>query len=349
MINLMTRRDARSLDHATLEEMRRLGVRRVLAGESQVDVAKSLEVDKHAVKRWMAAYRKGGEQALASRKAPGAKPKLGPKQMKRLERIIIGKNPHQLNFGPALWTLPLVGQLITRLFDIVLDQSTVWRLLRKLGFTPQKPVRRAFQRNETEIRHWCEVEFPAIVRAAKRRQATLLFLDETGVQEDHAIGTTWGKQGQAPVVRVTGSRKRINVISAISPRGRLWFRCFKGTLDADTFLGFLRDLLHDTSKPIDLILDRHPAHRAGKVQRFIHEHRDRLRVHWLPGYAPELNPDEHVWAQLKGLFRRNPLDRDEDLRAAVEDELVNLKRDTRRVRAFFEHPDVRYVAKALSW
>jgi transposase len=349
MINLMTRRDARSLDHATLQEMRRLGVRRVLAGETQVDVARSLEVNHHAVKRWIAAYRKGGEQALARRKAPGAKPKLGPKQTQRLQRIILGKNPHQLNFGPALWTLPLVGQLITRLFGLVLDTTTVWRLLRRLGLTPQKPARRAFQRNDAAIRHWCEAEFPAIVRAAKRRQATLMFLDETGVQEDHAVGTTWGQQGQTPVVAVTGSRKRINVISAISPRGRLWFRCFKGTLKAVTFVDFLRDLLHDTSKPIDLILDRHPSHMAGKVQRFIHEQRDRLRVHWLPAYAPELNPDEHVWSLLKGLFRRNPLHRDEDLRAAVEDELVHLKNDERRVRAFFEHPEVRYIAKALSW
>jgi len=349
MLNLMKRRDARSLDHATLEEMRRLGVRRVLAGEKVKDVASSVEQHPNTVSKWMAAFRKGGEAALASRKAPGAKPKLNRKQTQRLSRLIIGKHPRQLNFGPALWTLPLVGQLVTHLFGVVLHETTVARILHKLGITPQKPVRRAFQRDEEEVRHWMLTEFPAIVRAAKRRQATLLFLDETGVQEDHAVGTTWGAQGKTPVVAVTGSRKRINVISAISPRGRLWFRCFKGTLKALTFVAFLRDLLHDTSKPIDLILDRHAAHTAAVTRRFIHAHRDRLRVHWLPAYAPELNPDEHVWSLLKGLFRRNPLDRDEELRGAVEDELVTLKRDRRRVRAFFGHPEVRYVREALGW
>ncbi len=349
MITLMKRRDARSLDHDTLEELRRLSVRRVQAGERIKDVAASIEQHPNTVSKWMAAFREGGEAALASTKAPGAPTKLNGAQAKRLARIVIGKNPRQLSFGPALWTLPLVGQLITQLFNVVLHETTVSRVLHKLGITPQKPVRRAFQRDDDEVRRWVTTTFPAIVRASRRRQSTLLFSDETGVQEDHALATTWGLAGKTPVVDVTGSRRRINVISAISVRGRLWFRCYKGTLTATLFIAFLRDLLHDTSKPIDLVLDRHPAHTAAATMRFIHEHRDRLRVHWLPGYAPNLNPSEHVWSLLKGFFRRNPLDAREDLKQAVEDELANVKSDRERVRAFFGHPEVSYIREALGW
>mgnify|MGYP001573180748 CR=1 FL=1 len=345
----MTRRDARTLDHATLEEMRRQAVKRVLSGETQVDVAASLEVNHHSVSKWMRRFRKRGAQALASTKAPGPAGKLSPRQQRWLERVIVGRNPRQLNFGAALWTLPLVADLIARRFGIVLHGSTVSRMLARLGITPQKPARRAFQRDEAECQHWMTVEFPKIVRYSKRRQSVLLFEDETGVQEDHALGRTWGRRGQTPVVETTGSRRRTNVISAISPRGRLWFRCYRGTLTAERFEDFLRALLHDIAGEIDLILDRHPAHRAARIARFLHTHRDRIRVHWLPAYAPQLNPDEHVWSFLKGQFRTNPLRRDEPIDDAVIDSMVQIRRNRELVRSFFGHPDVRYVKDALHW
>lgn len=107
-----------------------------------------------------------------------------------------------------------------------------------------------------------EHDFPRIVREARKRQSTLLFEDEAGVHEDGPLGTTWGLKGETPVAQVTGTRRRTNVISALSPRGRLWFRSYRGRLNARGFIGFLKALLHDFSKPIDLILDRHPAHVA---------------------------------------------------------------------------------------
>src|SRR2546422_5945377 len=205
MMKLMSQRDARSLDHGTLEEMRRLAVKRVLEGESQVAVAASLEVDKHTVSKWMRRFRAGGESALSSRKATGRPTTLTDKQRQRLRRIIVGKNPRQLNFGPALWTLNLVGALIEQLFGVVHHASTISRLLHALGLTPQKPIRRAFQRDEGECRRWMTVVFPDIVREAKRMQATLLFEDETGVHENAPVGRTWGEQGDTPVVAVTGT------------------------------------------------------------------------------------------------------------------------------------------------
>lgn len=349
MIPVTAKRDARSLDHATLEEMRRLAVRRVLDGEPQAAVAASLQVHVGTVSRWVCSHREGGEAAIASRKASGRPPTLDEKQTARLRRTITGKNPAQLNLGPALWTLPLVGQLIERMFGVTLDPTTVGRTLRRLGLTPQRPLRQAFQRDDAQCAHWATDEFPRIVREAKRKQATLLFLDEAAVHEDGPVGSTWALKGSRPVVKVTGSRRRTNVISAISPRGRMWFRCYGGTLNAERFEAYLVDLLASVKGRIVLVLDRHPAHRAGRIQRFLRKHRARITIHFLPSYAPDLNPDEHVWSYLKGLFRQDPLAKDEDLIEAVNSQMHHVQSDPALVRAFFDHPAVAYVKQALKW
>jgi transposase len=350
MVRVMAKRDARSLDHATLEEMRRLAVKRVIeGGETQVAVARSLEVHPVTVAKWVGTYHRRGEAGLARRIAPGPRPTLTAKQQAQLRRWVIDKTPHQVRFPFALWTLPIIAELIERRFGVVLHKTTVARLLRRLGLSPQRPIRRAFTRDDAACRHWAENEFPAVVRQMQRRQSTLLFEDETGVHEDGPVARTWGARGQTPVVHVTGQRDRVNVISAISPRGRLWFRCYRGTLNAPRFIGFLTALLHDMRGEIDLILDRHPTHVAAATRRFVHEHRARLRLHFLPGYAPDLNPDEHVWTQLKALFRRQPLARDGDLGSAVAAAMTMMQEDRRLVQNFFRHPAVAYVKKALPW
>jgi transposase len=347
MVRVMGKRDARSLDHATLEEMRRLAVRRVLEGEAQVAVARSLQVHPCTVAKWLMTYRRAGDAGLARRIAPGRPPTLTPRQQRQLRRWIVDRTPAQCRFPFALWTLPLVAQLIERRFDVVLHKTTVARLLARLGLSPQRPVRRAFTRDDEACRRWAQEEFPAIVRQMHRRQSTLLFEDETGVHEDGPVARTWGARGRTPVVQVTGRRDRVNVISAISPRGRLWFRCYRGTLNAARFVGFLKALLHDVRGEIDLVLDRHPAHVAAATRRFVHAHRARLRLHFLPGYAPDLNPDEHVWTHLKALFRRQPLRPEEDLGSAVDASMTMIQEDRRLVRKFFHHPAVAYIRKAL--
>jgi transposase len=162
------------------------------------------------------------------------------------------------------------------------------------------------------------------------------------------MARTWGLKGQRPVVRVSGTRRRTNVISAISPRGRLWFRCFGGTLTSPRFIEFLQALLRDVKGEIDLVLDKHPAHVAAATRRFI-QSAPRLRVHWLPSYAPDMNPDEHVWSHLKRLFRGQPVGASEDLIGAVHANMEAIRQDRSLVRSFFAHPDVAYVRKALKW
>jgi transposase len=349
MMNAMPKRDARSLSHEASAELRRSAVRLVLSGSSQKDVAAKLQVHPVTICKWMAAYEERGEDLFIAKQPPGAEPKLDERQVRVLRRIIVGKNPDQLNFGVALWTLPIIAQLVEARFGIIVHATTISRLLHRIGITPQKPVRRAFQRDDYEVRKWVEERFPGVVREVRRKQAVLLFEDETGLHEDHAVGTTWGARGQTPIVRTTGTRRRINVISALSPRGRLWFRCYHGTLTATRYVEFLRALLRDIRGPIVLVHDRHPAHIAAAVRRFIQENRHRLSVHELPPYAPDLNPDEHVWAAVKGMFRRDPVHKDEDFASGVEAAMESIVDDPQLVKSFFGHPAVAYIKQALGW
>ena len=339
-MDLSNRRDARSLPHSTLEEMRRLAVRRVLAGESQAAVSASLEVHPRTVCKWMAWHRAKGEAALRSRKASGRPPALSHDEVAGLRSTIVGKNPLQLNFGTALWTIPILQQLIASKFGKALHATTIGRLLHRIGLTPQKPSRRAFQRDDAECERWAADVFPAIVRRAKQLQASLLFVDEAGVHETSPVATTWAERGRRPVVRVSGSRRKINVISAISPRGRFWFRCFKGMLTAQLFIAFLEGMLHDLRGRLVLVIDRHPAHTAAATRRFLLAHADRIEVHYLPAYAPDMNPDEHVWSHLKGFFRRAPLQPGEDLDATVAEAMELIATDRGLLRSFFDHPEV---------
>ena len=342
-------RDARSLDHETLEEMRRLAISRILAGETQREVARSLQVHSQTVWKWVQWYRSEGEGGLASTTATGRPPSLTARQQEQLRRTIIGKRPEQLTLGGALWTIPLVGDLVAKKFGVVLHGTTVARILHRLGLTPQKPKRRAFQRDEDEVRRWMTTDFPNIVRSSKRRQSVLVFVDEAAIQENGPVGTTWGTQGETPVVPVSESRRRINLISGVTPRGQLWFGCYGGTLDAELFVEYLRDLRRTIRKPLDVILDRHPAHVAASTRRWVQDPARKMRLHFLPAYSPDLNPDEHVWSYLKGMFRREPVREKEVLLEAVENTMFNIQDDRKLVRSFFQHPEVAYIRKALGW
>ena len=197
------------------------------------------------------------------------------------------------------------------------------------------------------------VEFPKIVAEAKRKQATLLFLDETGVHENKAVGTTWGERGKRPIVTASGSRRRINAISAISPRGRLWFRCYPGYLNAPLYIEFLEALMSasgsDVRGKIVVVHDKHPAHTAAATQRYLLGRAARISTHFLPSYAPDLNPDEHVWSYLKGTFRSAPLEKGDSLHDRVEASLDVMASDNKLVQSFFGHPAVSYVREALHW
>lgn len=326
--------------------LRQRGVRAVLAGKTQVEVAGLLGVTQQAVYLWMRRFRRDGTAALRAR--PRGRPsggRLAPHQAATIVRLITDRCPDQLKLPFSLWTREAVRDLMARRFRIRLSVWTVGRSLRRWGFSPQKPLRRAYEQNPAAVRRWLQKQYPAIRALARREQATLFWGDETGMRSDHQAGRSWGRRGQTPVIPGTGKRFRCNMISAISNRGKLAFMVFDGRFTAVVFVGFLRRLLRHAGRKVFFIIDEHPVHVAAKVERWVKRHRRQIRLFFLPGYSPELNPDELLNQDVKtnAVGRKRPRDK-EELIGNVRRFLWSTQRRPPKVRSYFRHPNVRYAA-----
>ena len=336
--------DGRKLDHQTLEALRMRAVQQIEDGAHPEDVADALGMNRSTVYGWLAKYREGGIEALKAKPVPGRPPKLSGAQLQRLYRLVVGNDPRQLQFEFALWTRDMVRELIRREFDVRLSPVSVGRLLRKLGFSPQRPLWRAWQQNPEAVARWKAEELPAIRREAARVGATIWFADEAGIRSDYHAGTTWAPVGQTPVVKTTGARHAVNLVSAVTANGQLRFACYAGRFTAATFLDFCTRLLRDAPGPVFLVVDGHPTHKAKKVQRFVASTQGRLRIFTLPGYSPELNPDEWVWKNVKAdRVGRAGIASSDDLKAKAFSALRRLQRMPHVVRGFFADPNLRYI------
>jgi transposase len=336
--------DGRSLDHKTLEHLRNLAVERVLAGEKPSEVAKSLGFYRTSIYRWLRAYHREGEAALKSRKAAGPEPKLTEKQRLQVLKWIVGKDPRQYGFDFGLWTRRIVAALIEEKFGVKLTLPSVGRLLASLSITPQKPLRRAYERDEEAITEWKKKTYPKLRRRAKKLGAEIFFLDETGVRSDSPLGRTYGLRGQTPVVKTSGQRQKVNAISAVNAKGAFWFHVYTGMLNALVFINFLAAFLKTRRKPVLLIVDGLSVHRAKSVAKYVQSTKGKLELHFLPPYAPDLNPDEFVWHHLKqNGTAKKPLKQNESLKERVTDDLSAIKKDKKLIKSFFEAKSVSYA------
>jgi transposase len=341
----MARRDARELDHKTLEQIRTRAVEQVQAGESPEVVIKALGFSRSCIYTWLALYRSGGWGALKARALRGRPMKIQPAQMKWLYETVTGKSPLQFRFEFALWTREMIRMLLREEFSLKLSLTSVGRLLRQLGLSCQRPLFRATEQDPERVRRWRDEEFPAIRRAAKEAGASIFFGDEAGVRSDYHAGTTWGVKGKTPVVARTGQRKSVNMLSAVSARGELRFMLVQGRVNGAVFAEFLRRLMHNAAQPVFLVLDGHSIHHSRTVRDFVASQKGRLRLFFLPPYSPELNPDEQVWNYVKhhGVGKAT-VRVATDLRRFVLARLRSLQRLPWTVRMFFLTPHTQYAA-----
>jgi len=339
--------DGRKLDHKTLEALRLRAVDQVQAGAHPEEVALALGLHRKTVYGWLAKYRDGGRGALLARPVPGRPPRLEPLQMRKLCTLIVGTDPRQLQFEFALWTREMVRELIRREFGVGLSVVSVGRLLARMGLSAQRPAWRAYQQDSEAVRRWKEQEYPAIAAQAAAAGASIWFADEAGIRSDHHAGTTWAPVGQTPVVKTTGARFSVNMISAITPKGALRFAVFEGTATAKSFIKFCTRLLHDAPGPVYLIVDGHPSHRARAVTDYVASTGGRLRLFFLPGYSPELNPDEWVWKNVKNdRIGKAGITSKDDLKAKAVGALRRVQKLPGLVRGFFADPHLHYIRAA---
>jgi transposase len=346
MVSILLDEDARHLSPPALDALRRRVIRAVAEGMSQAEAARVFGVSRQSVNAWYRRWRAGGVRALRSR--PRGRPRhiqLQPHQAATIVRLITDRCPDQVKLPFALWTREAVRDLIAQRCGVRLSVWTVGRYLRRWGFSPQKPLRRAYERDPLAVRRWVRKQYPAIRAWARQERATIYWGDETGMRSDHQAGRSWGRRGDTPVIPGTGQRFRCNLLSAITNRGQLAFMVFEGKFTAAVFIRFLRRLLRHAQRPVFLIVDEHPVHTSAAVTRWVERHRPHLRLFFLPSYSPDLNPGEFLNQDVKtnAVGRQRPRDKTE-LMDNVRRYLWSTQRRPRKVRRYFHHPSVRYAA-----
>lgn len=340
--------DARTLSQDAQESLRLRAVSAVEGGWTQTETAKVFGVSRVAVSKWIAKYRKEGQGALLKKKR-GRRSQdmrlLAPHQCATIVRMIKDRCPEQLKLPFMLWTREAVGELIEKQFGIKLSIRSVGNYLKRWGFTAQKPLRRAYERQDKAVKDWLERRYPEIAKRAKFEKAKIHWGDEAGFRSDHQTGTSYSPKGQTPVIKSTGKRFKTNMISTVTNHGTLRFMMFEENFTADIFLKFLQRLIHKAPSKIFLIVDNHKAHHAYVVKDWFEKHKEKIEIFYLPAYSPELNPDELLNQDVKsnavGRKRARSLG---ELKQNLTRYLLGTQNNPNIVRSYFLKKEVLYAA-----
>ena len=253
--------------------------------------------------------------------------------------------PDQLKLAFGLWTREAVQQLILDRYEISLSRWQVGRYLKSWGYTPQKPISKAFEQKPERVKEWLEIEYPAIKKRSVKEDAVIYFGDETGMRSDHQAGRSYAPAGKTPVIKKTGQRFSLNMISAISNKGHLQFMILDGKFNGEVFKTFLQQMIKYSRQKIYFVTDGHPAHKTKMLNEWLSENKDRIEVFFLPPYSPELNPQEYVNQDVKTniIGKKRPINKAQ-MRTNVEDFMNGRKKDRRQVQKYFHVSHVRYAA-----
>ena len=262
-----------------------------------------------------------------------------------LQALIVGNDPRQFGFDFGLWTRQIVTDLIKDRFDINLSITSTDELLHRLGLTSQKPLRRAYERDEKAVKKWVDKVYPKVKKYAKKQGSEIFWLDEASIRSDDPLQRTWSKKGKTPIVKRSGQRQFINAISALSNTGGFWYHVYQGKFTADKCVACFKQFLKNRTKPIILIVDGHPVHKSKKVMSYIQSLDGLLEIIFLPPYAPDLNPDELVWSHMRNISTsKKPLKKGESLINRAIPDLEGIKRNRKLVKSFFQEETVLFAA-----
>ena len=343
----MEKRDARKISSEAQYELRCRCLRMVRQGMKQVEVASILEVSRTSVVRWLRNYRQKGMNGLKQKtrgRRHGQKRRLDREQERSIQRILVDKTPDQLKLPFALWTRRAVQEAIAEHYGVKLPIRTVGEYLHRWGFTPQKPVKRAYEQQPECVRKWLDEEYPSIALKAREERAEILWGDETGISSEDNRGRGYAPKGRTPVVYGPGKRFSASMISAINNQGKMRFMVYEGALRVDKFLKFLRRVIKDAGRKVFLVVDNLRVHHAIKVRKWIDKHKDKIEIFFLPPYSPEHNPDEYLNNDVKAHLRKKPMPHsDRELKSGLRSYMRQLQWKTDKVARFFDHERVRYA------
>ena len=317
-------------------------------GIKQKDIARILGVSQTAVTNWKKRAAQGGLKALRKRKRgvpTGTKRRMSEEQEKQIQRLITDKTPDQLKMAFALWNRDAVRQLIEQRFGITYTLQALSMILHRWGFTPQRPVKAAYEQRPAEVRQWLDETYPQVRQKANKENAEIWWGDETAIKPECHHRRGYAPKGRTPLVRQPAKRFHSSLISAVNNQGSLQWMALRESLNAEIFIKFLRQLIKGRKRKVILIVDNLRVHHSKPVKAWVNEHRERIELVYLPSYSPDLNPDEYLNNHLKQTVTARGAPRSEsELKANVSVSLRILKGDRKTVRNFFKHPKVAYAA-----
>jgi len=344
----MELKDARKLSQETQEALRLRAIKAVLDGMKIAEVVNLFGVSRSAVNKWIALHKKSGQKSLLKKKR-GRRSQdmrlLKPYQCAIIVNLITDRCPDQLKMPFMLWTREAVGMLIEKRFGIKLAIRSVGNYLKRWGFTPQKPLKRAYERQDKAVKIWLEETYPKIAARAKAEGAEIHWGDEAGFRSDHQTGTSFSPKGKTPIVKSTGKRFRINMISTVTNKGTLRFMLFEESFTADVFLKFLKRLVKGSRTKVFLILDNLRVHHAKVLKPWLEENKDKIGMFYLPSYSPDLNPDELLNQDVKSnAVGRKRAKNIVEMKNNIMQYLFGTQNCPGLVQSYFQKAEVSYAA-----
>jgi transposase len=271
---------------------------------------------------------------------------LTPAQEQAIQRMIVENRPEQLKMDFCLWSRVAVGQLIAQEFGLKLHVRSVGKYLHRWGFTPQKPIKRAYEQSPQAVQAWLEGEYPAIEQRARSEGAEIHWGDETALVNTDVRGRGYAPSGKTPVaMAVGGTRQKLSMIATVTNQGKTRWMIIEEGFDADKFIEFLGALIKDADKKVFLILDNLRVHHSKAVKAWVAQHSEHIELFYLPSYSPQLNPEERLNADLKQeMGKRVPVRTKARLRAAATEHMSMLEQNPERVMRYFQDKRVQYAA-----
>lgn len=342
--------DHRKLERSVREHSRKRAIKLIESGKPKGEVATLIGVKAGTISEWWKLYQAEGVKGLKEKKR-GVKSedvrRLSKEQERSIQKMIIDKHPEQLKLNFALWTRKAVMELIEQQFGISLYVTTVGRYLKEWGYTPQKPIKRAYEQNSKDVEKWLEEEYPAINERAKKEDGEIHWGDETGVKNSCNHGRGYAPKGKTPVKCSMSKRFSINMISTITNQGKVQFLIYSENMNADKFIEFMQLLIKGSTKKIFLIVDNLKVHHCELVKKWLadEEIKEKIEVFYLPSYSPERNPDEYLNCDLKqGLSSKPAPKNQKKLSENVDAHMTMLQQTPNRVKKYFKHKSIEYAA-----
>ncbi len=340
--------DMRKLTREARHERRVQVIRLRKAGRTYDEIATLTGLSRTGVFDICKRHATSGSSALhdaAGGRKLGEQRLLSPAQEALVQKLIADKTPDQLKMPYALWSRAAVAELIEQRFGLKLKVRTMGMYLQRWGFTPQKPMRKAYEQSPAAVKKWLDEDYPALAQRARAEGAEIHWGDESGLRSDDVRGRSYAPRGETPVVRVPNKRHGLSIISTVTNKGQMRWRIFDGALNSTILIDFFKRLIKGQKKKVFLILDNLRVHHSKPVKHWLAQHAEYIEVFYLPSYSPELNPDEMANADLKqAVTKLAPARTKLQLVKATARHLRSVQRQPQRIKKYFEHDPVRYAA-----